>query len=151
MFPSNIAGLPTWFTILSAMSGAKTESGLNVRILLPHVVYLNQKNPLRKTDVAITAFQLDREKKKARVQLENQSPNLGRVYQMTVSDGHTKSQPGGGFPLLPRHRRWAEVDWDFPTSPSRITLRFARFSIDTVLAPASTSLAADSVTNSSRP
>jgi hypothetical protein len=143
--------LPTWFTILSAMSGAKTESGLNVRILLPHVVYLNQKTPLRKIDVAITAFQLDREKKKARVQLENQSANLGRVYQMTVGDGHTTSQPGGGFPLLPHHRRWAEVDWDSPTSPSRITLRFARFSIDTVLVPASTALATDSVTSSSRP
>ncbi|HET6797117.1 MAG TPA: hypothetical protein VFH40_08155 [Gemmatimonadales bacterium] len=143
--------LPAWFTILSAMSGAKTESGLNVRILLPHVVYLNQKTPLRKADVAITAFQLSRETRKARVQLENLSPNLGRVYQMTVSDGHTTSQPGGGFPLLPRHRRWAEVDWNSPTPPSRVTLRFARFSIDTVLVPAPTSLAADSATSTSRP
>jgi hypothetical protein len=35
--------LPAWFNILSAMTGTKTESGLNVRILLPHVVYLNQR------------------------------------------------------------------------------------------------------------
>jgi hypothetical protein len=39
--------LPVWFNILSAMTGVKTESGLNVRILLPHVVYLNQKQPLK--------------------------------------------------------------------------------------------------------
>jgi hypothetical protein len=143
--------LPTWFTILSAMSGARTESGLNVRILLPHVVYLNQKQALRKTDVAITAFRYDPGAKKAQVQLENLSSNLGRVYQMTVADRHGTSQPAGGFPLLPRHRRWAEVAWDAPGPPSRLLLRFARFSIDTTLSPAQTSLAADPATGTSRP
>ena len=51
--------LPAWFNILSAMSGTRTESGLNVRILLPHVVYLNQKQPLRKTEVAIRGIEFD--------------------------------------------------------------------------------------------
>jgi hypothetical protein len=128
--------LPTWFNILSALSGAKTESGLNVRILLPHVVYLNQKQALRKTDVAIRAFEFDSARKTARVLLENLSPNLGRVYQTTVGDGHTVSQPGSGFPLLPRKQRWAEVAWDASTPPNRIMLRFSRFSLDTVLTPA---------------
>jgi hypothetical protein len=143
--------LPTWFTILSAMSGARTESGLNVRILLPHVVYLNQKQTLRKTDVAITAFQYDPAARKARVQLQNSSSNLGRVYQMTVGDRHGASQPAGGFPLLPRQRRWAEVTWDAPGPPTRLQLRFSRFSIDTTLSPAQTSLAADPATGTSRP
>jgi hypothetical protein len=128
--------LPTWFNILSALSGAKTESGLNVRILLPHVVYLNQKQPLRKTDVAIRAFEFDSARKTARVLLENLSPNLGRVYQTTVGDGHHVSQPGSGFPLLPRKRRWAEVAWTESTAPNRVMLRFSRFSLDTVLTPA---------------
>jgi hypothetical protein len=135
--------LPTWFTVLSAMSGAKTQNGLNVRILLPHVVYLNQKQSLRKIDVAITAFQFDSVAKKARVQLENLSSNLGRVYQMTVSDGGKVTQHGGGFPLLPHHRRWAEVEWPAPDPPSRLSLRFARFALDTALAPAQTNLATD--------
>jgi hypothetical protein len=128
--------LPTWFNILSALSGAKTESGLNVRILLPHVVYLNQKQPLRKSDVAIRAFEFDSARKTARVLLENLSPNLGRVYQTTVGDGHNVSQPGSGFPLLPRKQRWAEVTWDQSTIPNRVMLRFSRFSLDTVLTPA---------------
>jgi hypothetical protein len=34
--------LPAWFNIVSALSGARTENGLNVRVLLPHVVYLTQ-------------------------------------------------------------------------------------------------------------
>ncbi|HZA99082.1 MAG TPA: hypothetical protein VE399_09915, partial [Gemmatimonadales bacterium] len=123
--------LPAWFNILSAMTGTRTESGLNVRILLPHVVYLNQKQPLRREEIAIHRLELDTAAKKARVQLENLGPRLGRVYQLTLSDGRGPNQPAGGFPLMPRSRRWAEVDWDRATPPSRLTARFARFTVDT--------------------
>jgi hypothetical protein len=143
--------LPAWFNILSAMSGAKTESGLNVRILLPHVVYLNQKQSLRKEDVAIRAFEINLAAKKARVQLENLSPNLGRVYQLTVSNGHSASQPAGGFPLLPGRRRWAELAWEASTLPNRMIVRFSRFTLDTLLAPTATSLAADPAGGTGRP
>jgi hypothetical protein len=129
--------LPVWFNILSAMTGARTETGLNVRILLPHVVYLNQKQSLRREDVAVTAIELDRAAGKARVQLENRGPRLGRVYQLTLVNGSHSGQPAGGFPLLPHKRRWAEVDWSGSTTPSRLTIRFARFTIDTLVsAPA---------------
>src|SRR6266496_1800803 len=69
---------PAWFNILSAISGARTDAGVNVRILLPHVVYLNQKQPLLKEQVAVRAFEFDSAAKVARVQLENTSANLGR-------------------------------------------------------------------------
>jgi hypothetical protein len=143
--------LPTWFNILSAMSGTKTESGLNVRILLPHVVYLNQKQALRREDVAIRAFEVDSAAKKARVQLENLGPNLGRVYQLTVGNGRSTSQPGGGFPLLPHKRRWAEVGWDAATRPNRLTLKFSRFTIDTALTSTPASLATDPSAGTPRP
>ena len=58
-YEANGDSLPAWFNILSAMSGARTESGLNVRLLLPHVVYLNQKQPLKKNEVAIRALEFD--------------------------------------------------------------------------------------------
>lgn len=127
--------LPTWFNILSAMSGARTDNGLNVRLLLPHVVYLNQKQPLRKTDVAVRAFQIDSSGQKARLQLENLGPNLGRVLQVNVKNGHATSNPAGGFPLFPRSRRWIEVPWSGEQPPAAVSVRFARFSIDTVLRP----------------
>jgi hypothetical protein len=133
------------------MTGTKTESGLNVRILLPHVVYLNQKQSLRKEDVAIKAFEFDSVAKKARVLLENLGPNLGRVYQLTVANGHNVSQPGGGFPLLPRKRRWAEMGWDASAPPNRVTVRFSRFTVDTVLTPMPASLTADSATGTTQP
>ncbi len=143
--------LPAWFNILSAMSGTRTESGLNVRLLLPHVVYLNQKRPLTKTEVAVRALEFDAASKKARIQLENLGPHLGRVLQATVSDGHSTSEPSGGFPLFPWSRRWTEVPWDGATPPTRLTVRFARFSIDTALTAARRSLAADTSASVSRP
>ena len=125
---------PAWFNIVSAMTGAKTENGLNVRILLPHVVYLNQKEPLRKEQVALRAFEVDTASGKLRLQLENLGPNLGRVQQVTVTAGKTTSVPGAGFPLFPHMLRWTEVDWPKGLTPERLTVRFARFSMDTVLA-----------------
>jgi len=143
--------LPAWFTILSAMTGARTDNGLNVRLILPHVVYLNQKKALKKQNVGIRAFEFSPATKKARVQLENLGPNLGRVLQVTVSDGHSTGQPSGGFPLFPHSRRWTEVQWDADTTPDRLTLRFARFTIDTVLSATAAALAADTSASAPRP
>jgi hypothetical protein len=143
--------LPAWFNILSAMSGSKTENGLNVRILLPHVVYLNQKQPLRREEVLIRRFEFDPVAKKARVLLENTSPHLGRVSQFTVSNARVTSPPAGGFPLLPGRRRWVETPWESDSPPTRLLLRSARFSIDTVLSPTSASLAVDSTAAAARP
>ena len=143
--------LPVWFNILSAMSGARTEDGLNVRLLLPHVVYLNQKQPLKKHEVAIRSLEYDPGSKTARVHLENLGPHLGRVLQVNVTDGHTSSGPSGGFPLFPGSRRWAEVSWDGEAPPSRLTVRFARFSIDTVLTATRKSVATDSSARVARP
>ncbi|HUR94853.1 MAG TPA: hypothetical protein VMY76_09745 [Gemmatimonadales bacterium] len=129
---------PAWFNIVSALTGAKTDNGLNVRILLPHVVYLNQKEALRRDEVVVRAFELDTAAKKARVQLENLGPRLGRVQQVTASTDKTTSPPSAGFPLFPHMLRWTEIDWNQAVAPDRLSVRFARFSIDTALAPVPT-------------
>ena len=140
------ASLPAWFNILSAMSGARTENGLNVRLLLPHVVYLNQKQRLEKSDIAIRAFQQDAPGKKVRIHLENLGPRLGRVLQVNVADGESTSDPAAGLPLFPKSRRWIEVPWTGERAPTRLTIRFARFTIDTALTATPAPLVADSAT-----
>jgi hypothetical protein len=132
-YEASADGAPAWFNILSAMSGARTDAGVNVRILLPHVVYLNQKQPLRMEEVAVRAFELDSAAKVARVQLENTGANLGRVLQVTVASGKTQSPPGSAFPLFPHSRRWTEVPWSHDSIPDRLQIRFAKFTIDTAL------------------
>ncbi|HEX6104327.1 MAG TPA: hypothetical protein VFZ26_02010 [Gemmatimonadales bacterium] len=127
--------LPAWFNILSAISGARTDAGLNVRILLPHVVYLNQKTPLRKEQVAIRRFVFDSARGKLRVQLENIGPNLGRVLQVSAGHGKTLSPAGPAFPLFPGMIRWTELEWAADSVPDRLMVKFAKFTIDTALAP----------------
>jgi hypothetical protein len=140
---------PAWFNILSAISGARTDAGVNVRILLPHVVYLNQKQPLRKEEVVVRAFEVDSAAKLSRVELENTGPNLGRVLQVSAARGKTQSPPGSAFPLFPHFRRWTEIPWTLDSMPSRLEIRFAKFTIDTTLTPALVAAAKDTAVSDS--
>ena len=120
------------------MSGARTDNGLNLRLILPHVVYLNQKQPLRKEEVVVRRLEVNSAARTARVQLENLSPHLGRVLELQLATAKGQSRSAGAFPLLPGHRRWAQVDWDLDQPPEHVTLRFAKFAIDTALTPVPT-------------
>jgi hypothetical protein len=124
--------LPAWFQIVAALSGARTDSGINLRILLPHVVYLNQKAPLRKESVVLHRFEVDPATRTARALLENTSPDLGRVLELAF-DSPAGDARSCSFPLLPGHRRWVELDWNRPAPPNRLTFRTGRFSVDTAL------------------
>jgi hypothetical protein len=127
--------LPAWFQIMAALSGARTDNGINVRILLPHVVYLNQKAPLRRESVAVRRFEVDPAGHKARALLENTSAELGRVLEATF-DSPAGDARSGGFPLLPGRKRWVQLDWTRPAPPTRLVLRTARFTLDTSLVAA---------------
>jgi len=122
--------LPAWFMVLAAMTGARTSAGLNVRLELPHVVYLLQKDPLARNAVAVRAFDFDSAGHKAVLELENTSDALGRVLASELSVDGKRGAPFGGFPLFPRSRRRVEVPWDGHEHPDRVVLRFARFTID---------------------
>lgn len=122
--------LPAWFMVLAAMTGARTNTGLNVRLELPHVVYLLQKEPLARTAVSVRAFDFDSAGRKAVLELENTSDALGRVLASELSVDGKHGAPFGGFPLFPRSRRRVEVPWDGAEPPDRVALRFARFTLD---------------------
>lgn len=122
--------LPAWFMVLGAMTGARTSSGLNVRIELPHVVYLLQKDPLARGAVAIRGFEYDSTTKRAILDLENTSASLGRVVGSELSVDGRHATPFGGFPLFPQSRRRVEVPWDGDTQPDRVMLRFNGFSVE---------------------
>lgn len=122
--------LPAWFMVLSSMTGARTNAGLNVRLELPHVVYLLQKEPLQKGQVAVRGFAFDSVAHKAIVELENTSAALGRVVGSELSAEGKRGTPFGGFPLFPQSRRRVEVPWDGAEAPDRVVLRFANFSVE---------------------
>ena len=129
-----VGGAPAWFNILSAMTGARTENGINLRIILPHVVYLNGKTALARTDVQIRAFEFDSAAGRVRVQLENAGPRMGRVLALSASGPDGSSAPTAGFPLMPGSRRWTELEYRHPTAPDHLEIRATKFTLDTALA-----------------
>jgi hypothetical protein len=132
-YEAHADSLPAWFNIVSAITGARTDEGLNVRILLPHVVYLNQKQRLQPEDVVVRAFEFDSARHTVRTQLENLSPRLGRVLEVASTDGRQHTTPSGGFPLFPHSLRWAEATWPGTDPPTRLIVRTSKFTLDTVL------------------
>lgn len=122
--------LPAWFMVLSSMTGARAANGLNLRIELPHVIYLLQKDPLKRDAVALRDFSYDSVAKKAILELENTGPSLGRVIGSELSLDGKQSTPFGGFPLFPMSRRRVEVPWEGSGEPDKVLLRFANFTVE---------------------
>jgi hypothetical protein len=129
-YEATAKSFPAWFLISSTLTGARTQTGLNVRIELPHVVYMLQPEPLRRADVAVRAFEFDSVAKRVHVELENTSTSLGRVLSSEVSVGGKKAIPGGAFPLFPHSIRRLEIPWNEDVTPERLVLRFANFTVE---------------------
>jgi len=130
LYEATTKSFPSWFLISSTLTGARTQTGLNIRIELPHVVYMLQPQPLRRVDVAVHAFEFDTVAKRVRVELENTSAALGRVLSSEVSASGAKTIPGGAFPLFPHSRRTLEIPWSGDATPEKLVLRFANFTVE---------------------
>src|SRR5215213_646625 len=100
LYEATTKSFPSWFLISSTLTGARTQTGLNVRIELPHVVYMLQPQPLRQADVIVHAFDFDSAAKRVHVELENSSTALGRVLSSEVSVGGKKADPGRRVPTV---------------------------------------------------
>jgi hypothetical protein len=129
-YEATAKAFPAWFVIASTLTGARTQSGLNVRIELPHVVYMLQPQPLRRADVAVRMFEFDSASKRVRVELENLGASLGRVLSSEISAEGKKATPGGAFPLFPYSRRMLQIPWSEDLTPERLVLRFANFTVE---------------------
>ena len=129
-YEATAKAFPAWFLISSTLTGARTQAGLNVRIELPHVVYMLQSQALRKGDVAVRSWAFDSTTQRVRVELENTSAALGRVLSSEISTGPRKPIPGGAFPLFPHSRRALEIPWHAEAAPEKLVMRFANFTLE---------------------
>jgi hypothetical protein len=122
--------VPAWFTIWSAITGARTASGVNIRIELPHVVYLNQKQRLKATDVRLTGVRWLRQQQQVVVELENTSAKLGRALEVTLTGEKVPPVRGAPFPSFPGSRRRSALPWPSTTPPSRVQVKFDGFTLE---------------------
>lgn len=127
---------PSWFVLYAAFSGfARTDEGLNVRLELPHTVYLLPKKGLAKADISVTKAEYDRAGRKVTVVVENSGPNFGRAMETAVVG--TKKQDGPGFPIFPKSRRVFEVPWERDGDPQTVQLDFDKFKVEAKVVPTS--------------
>jgi hypothetical protein len=103
--------LPAWFTIYTAFSTATPATGINVRIYLPHTVYIYPTKQKSKGNVfEVTQALYSRAAGKIVCEIVNNTVDLERVADIrVVSDSHSLTSPG--FPLLPGTKRYVEMDW----------------------------------------
>ncbi len=96
-------GPNAWFTVLSTLTRAATDrSRMRINFVLPHVVYLYQKQKLKKDDVSVSVS--PGENGELTLQVMNRSDKLARIDSVTWR-GFQKNADSGGFPLFPRATR----------------------------------------------
>lgn len=121
--------LPRWFVVTSTFTPPRSP-GINVRAQLPHVVYLYQKEPLRREDVVVNAVRIDSVGRRVLLRVENRSGRLGRMMDGTVRPARGDGQPVDAFPLFPHYARWFEVPWTSAAPPARVRLEFEGFVLE---------------------
>ena len=125
---------PTWFVIYASFSGFpfRTAEGMNVRLQLPHTVYLLPKQRVEKADVRVLRAELDARDNKVLLEVENTSDNFGRVLQTQLASGR-KKQDAPGFPIFPHSKRILEVPLDPKAdrdTPTGVSLQFDNFKVE---------------------
>jgi hypothetical protein len=122
---------PSWFVIYASFSGFpfRTAQGMNVRLQLPHTVYLLPKQRTEKADVRVVRAEFDSVDNKVILEVENTGDNFGRVLQTQLASGK-KKQEAPGFPIFPHSKRILEVPLDANTVPTEVSLQFENFKVE---------------------
>ncbi len=134
---------PAWFVIYASFSGFpfRTAQGMNVRLQLPHTVYLLPKRSMDKPDLQIDLALLSRSDNKVRIEVENKGDFFGRVLETQLVYSK-KKQDAPGFPMFPHSKRIIEVALDEKADnenvPVDYVLQFQNFKVEGKLQAAPT-------------
>jgi len=120
--------LPAWFTIYATFSSPKHSEGLDVRMMLPHTVYLYQKQSIEESSLAVKDVSYDTETRRLTCNIENNSAALTRVQSVHAIGDHASGDLSG-FPLLPGGSRHIEMDWKSSSPPTELDLHFEHFNL----------------------
>jgi hypothetical protein len=126
---------PNWFVLYAAFTGFtfRTAQGMNVRLELPHTVYLLPKQSVEKPDVHIERAELSRTDNKVRLEVENTGDYFGRVLETQLVYSK-KKQEAPGFPIFPHSKRILEIPLEEKAEAENVpvdyVLQFQNFKIE---------------------
>src|SRR5262245_3128164 len=128
-YEASTDSLPAWFVIPCTFSGLRAQTGLEVRVELPHTVYFVQKEPLKRSDIEISSATFNNADRVVDVEIENHGPRLGRALEAEVTGGgHGERQ--ASFPMAPGGRRRLLIPWNSDQAPNRVVIRFRGFAVE---------------------
>jgi hypothetical protein len=126
---------PSWFVIYASFTGFafRTAQGMNVRLQLPHTVYLLPKQQVEKPEVRINRAELNAVENKVLLEVENTGNNFGRVLQTQLMYSK-KKQEAPGFPIFPHSKRILEVPLEVKAEgenvPVEVSLQLQNFKVE---------------------
>lgn len=127
---------PSWFVIYASFTGFsfRTAQGMNVRLQLPHTVYLLPKSTVERADMVISHADLNPSENKVVVEVENQGDNFGRVFETQLVYDKKKQQEAPGFPVFPHSKRILEIPLtekaEGENVPVEVSLQFQKFKME---------------------
>ena len=134
-YEASTEAAPAWFVIYAAFSGFpfRTQQGLNVRLQLPHTVYLLPKQAAEKSQMHIRRAEYRPQSNDVLVEVENTSATVARVSETAIYYGK-KNEGGPGFPVFPHSRRIMAIPLESNRSgedtPQRVVLNFPNFKLE---------------------
>ncbi len=122
-----------WFAIVSTLTkAASDENHMRINFVLPHVVYLYQKQKFTKDDFDVAVQHTENPLEYA-VAITNRSAKLGRVETVTWK-GCQKNGELGGFPMFPAGKRSLRISCGVPGAQPSVKVTFQDgFSLETAL------------------
>ena len=127
--------VPAWFVIYANFTGFafRTSQGMNVRLQLPHTVYVLPKQAVDKSELHVIRADLDATQNKVTIEVENSGPNFGRILQTHLLYAN-KKQEAPGFPVFPHSKRILEVPLEQNAQgenvPVEVSLELEKFKVE---------------------
>lgn len=146
---------PAWFVIYANFTGFafRTAQGMNVRLQLPHTVYLLPKRSVDKSELHLLRADLDATENKVTIEVENTGPNFGRILQTHLLYSK-KRQEAPGFPIFPHSKRILEVALEQNSEgenvPVEVSLELEKFKLEEKLERHHAAGAVSAAANSAR-
>jgi hypothetical protein len=106
-YKAALSTAPASFSIIPAMTKAGGIMGVRVNYILPHMIYVYQKEKMQKSDVKVDVAD-------GTLHICNLSNKLGRIQSVQAA----KQDVAGGFPLFPGQTR------EFPVVGDKVNITF---------------------------
>jgi len=132
-YKATVSGQHAWFTILSTLTQAASDRNrMRINFVLPHIVYMYQKQKLKKDDVIATMLPSEKSGEYL-LQVQNRSDKLARVEGVAWR-GFQKNADSGGFPVFPHATRRIKQETGMASKAPSVKVNFEDgFSIEVAI------------------